>query len=243
MSHGRDTIRPELIEVIEAARHAESIEDAVFLVRDGLGLNHVTFHMNVAGAGPIDYPFVRTTYSPLWISRYVLRQYLSIDPIIRQGFAATEPFAWHELLTNEREEEMLADARAHGIGRHGYCVPTIDRFARRSILSMSSDMELDDWIEFIAGNSRVIVEIAQILHHKAAAELALTLPPAAVLAPREAECLLWTARGKDAKAIAAILDLSEYTVRSYLRTARRKLGCRTLSQAVAKAVQQRVISP
>jgi len=243
MNHGRDTIRPELNEVIDPARNADSIEDAVFLVRDGLSLNHVTFHMNVTGAGPIDYPFVRTTYSPLWISRYVLRQYLGIDPIIRHGFAATEPFAWHELSLNEREEEMLADARAHGIGRQGYCVPTIDRFARRSILSTSSDMELDDWIAFLDGNSRVIVEIAHILHHKAAAELAPTLPPATVLAPREAECLLWTARGKDAKAIAAILELSEYTVRSYLRTARQKMGCRTLSQAVAKAVRQRIIFP
>jgi DNA-binding CsgD family transcriptional regulator len=244
MNHGRDdSFRPTLTETVEAVQNAPSAEEAVFLLRDTLSLVHVTFHMNVTGAGPLDYPFVRTTYSPQWISRYVLQGYLRVDPILRVGFSATQPFAWHEVQMDEREKALMADARAHGVGAEGYCVPVIDRFSRRSILSFSSDMEREAWIAFISRYATVAVEAAHVLHQKAISELSLDTPALAALAPREAECLLWTARGKDAKAIAAILGLSEFTVRSYLRTARQKLHCRTLSQAVAKAIQQRIINP
>ncbi|WEX07430.1 LuxR family transcriptional regulator [Chelativorans sp. AA-79] len=243
MNHGRDgAIRPER-EIIQAARRATSVEEAVFLVRDGLGLAHTTFHMNVSGVGPLDYPFLRTTYPPEWIARYVLRAYLNLDPTIREGFASTHPIMWHDLVMNEREKEFMADARAHGIGTYGCSIPTIDRFSRRSLLSMSANLELDAWIDFIGRFGSAATEVAQILHAKAIEELSLAAPLGAALAPREVECLLWTARGKDSKDIAGILKLSEYTVRSYLRTARQKLKCRNLSQAVAKAVHKRIIAP
>jgi len=144
---------------------------------------------------------------------------------------------------NESEREFMEDARIHGVGPLGYSVPTIDRFSRRSLLSLTANLELGAWTDFIRKYASSVSEVAQILHQKAIKELALAAPAGTTLAPRELECLLWTARGKDSKAIAGILDLSEYTVRSYLRTARQKLQCRTLSQAVAKAVRQRVIDP
>src|SRR5690606_24835696 len=138
---------------------------------------------------------------------------------------------------------FMADARAHGVGSFGHAFPTIDRFSRRSLLSVSGEMDKEAWLELIVMHAAALTRIARILQDKALSELSLPARPTSILAPREAECLLWTARGKDAKAIAAILELSEYTVRSYLRTARQKLQCRTLSQAVAKAVQQRIINP
>lgn len=45
------------------------------------------------------------------------------------------------------------------------------------------------------------------------------------LSPRELECLHWAALGKDYKDIAMILEISEHTTRSYLKSARVKLGC------------------
>ncbi len=89
----------------------------------------------------------------------------------------------------------------------------------------------------------MLMRIASAIDEKAAPALLPETEAYPVLAPRECECLLWTARGKDAKAIAAILVLSEFTVRSYLRSARQKLKSSTLSQAVAKAINARLIAP
>jgi len=239
---GGDALRTEF-GIVETVRRAKNIEEAIFLVRDGFGLLHATFYMNVSGAAPLDYSFVRTTFPPQWISRYVLRAYLSQDPVIRAGFSSMQPFAWHELELSEREREFMEDARMHGVGPQGYSIPTTDRFSRRSLFSLAADLDLSIWVDFIRKHARAAIEIAQILHQKAIDELELGPAAGTILAPRELECLLWTAKGKDSKAIAGILNLSEYTVRSYLRTARQKLQCRTLSQAVGKAVRQRLIDP
>lgn len=225
--------------LIETIKDIDSVEEAVFLVRDCLLLTHVTFHMAVRREGPVNYPYVRTT-APQWLSRYILKDYLLIDPVVHKGFATTEPFGCQDIPMDTEIEQFFADARAHGIGAHGYCFPTIDKYSRRSILSLSGNGPRETWLQFISQNFNMFIQMAEILHEKALGEI--SMPSATVtLAPREAECLIWTARGKDSKAIAAILGISEYTVRSYLRTARQKLECRTLSQAVAKAIQNGLI--
>ena len=57
------------------------------------------------------------------------------------------------------------------------------------------------------------------------------------LTTRELECLRWIARGKDAKEIAIILNISPHTVRDYLKSVHYKLDCVTSAQAVSKAVR------
>ncbi|PWW03507.1 DNA-binding CsgD family transcriptional regulator [Hoeflea marina] len=61
------------------------------------------------------------------------------------------------------------------------------------------------------------------------------------LTNRELECLDWTAAGKTSSEIAAILDLSEYTVNHYIAEASRKLDCVSRTQSVAKAFRLRLI--
>lgn len=65
--------------------------------------------------------------------------------------------------------------------------------------------------------------------------------PKVTLAPREIECLHWTAAGKTSWEIGEILSLSERTVESYLKTAALKLGAVTRTQAVAAAIRQGLI--
>ena len=55
------------------------------------------------------------------------------------------------------------------------------------------------------------------------------------LSPREEECLGWIAQGRDVPGTAVAMSLSEHTVRTYLKTARAKLDCVTVSQAIYKA--------
>lgn len=60
-----------------------------------------------------------------------------------------------------------------------------------------------------------------------------------VLTPREREVLSLVARGLTAKQIAARLAVSPLTVRSHLRNAKRKVGGRTTSHAIAIVLQDK----
>ena len=62
------------------------------------------------------------------------------------------------------------------------------------------------------------------------------------LSPRENDCLSLLASGLQTSQIADRLVLSDSTVTEYIVNARKKLGARTRSEAVAKAVQYGLIS-
>ncbi len=63
------------------------------------------------------------------------------------------------------------------------------------------------------------------------------------LSTREAECLLWLARGLRSAAIAERLSLAVVTVELHIKNARVKLGATTREHAVAKAITLGLIAP
>src|SRR4029078_181151 len=61
------------------------------------------------------------------------------------------------------------------------------------------------------------------------------------LSPREKQCLESLLQGQTPRQVAAALGLSGSAVHAYLRTARQKLECSTLEQAIAKAIRFEII--
>ncbi|KQT47462.1 hypothetical protein ASG43_10150 [Aureimonas sp. Leaf454] len=61
--------------------------------------------------------------------------------------------------------------------------------------------------------------------------------PVVTLAPRELDCLRWSAAGKTSGEIAAILGVSENTVNSYLAAAAQKMNAVNRVQTVAQAIR------
>lgn len=230
------------VAALEAVRMAQTAEAAVVAARDAFGLEHATFHMAKAIAGCHDTPYVKSTYPAEWLTRYLLRGYAATDPIVLEGFKRVLPFHWTDLDTSTVQTEFLEDAKKHGIGPNGYTIPIVDREGRRSLFSLSSSGSPVEWKEQIESIGPDIIEAGHLIHRFAVRELygEEFFPQ---LGPREIECLSWTAQGKDSPAIAMILGLSDHTVRAYLRSVRHKLCCSTLSQAVAKAIQLRIITP
>jgi anti-anti-sigma factor len=72
-------------------------------------------------------------------------------------------------------------------------------------------------------------------------EQAVDAPRGSSLTPRERRVLLEFARGRTTAAAAAAIGLSPHTVRSHLKSAARKLGAETRTQAVAIAIAQGAI--
>ncbi|HYA66546.1 MAG TPA: helix-turn-helix transcriptional regulator [Burkholderiaceae bacterium] len=63
------------------------------------------------------------------------------------------------------------------------------------------------------------------------------------LSPRQTQMLTWSARGMTSDEIARAMGLTKRSVDFSLDTARLKLGALTRVQAVAMAVQEKLIKP
>lgn len=61
------------------------------------------------------------------------------------------------------------------------------------------------------------------------------------LTPRETLCLTWASLGRSMKDTAALLGITERTVRFYLDEAKEKLGARDIKHAIRIAVENGLI--
>ncbi len=220
----------------------QNIETALSLVRDVGHYTNVVYHMAYRTNSPTDMPFFKSTYPPQWLGHYVLNQYQEIDPVFLQGFERVEPFFWSDLdLGDEKVAAFFEDAEKHGAGRNGFSIPLIDKAKRKAIFTVTSDLPEKDWKLKIDTEKTSLEQIGDVLHRKAILQIYGT-DEGPSLAPREIECLYWTAQGKDVVGVAYILNISNHTARDYLKSARMKLGCRTIAQAIHLATKRRLIN-
>jgi DNA-binding CsgD family transcriptional regulator len=215
---------------------SEDIDVAVARLRDFLGVDHVVYHSSKLGASPSVDPYIRLTYPAAWIKQYLQNNYVDVDPVLREGFTRMLPFQWSELtVSTAAEMTFLHDALAHGVGPFGLSVPVIGKYGHRGLFSVSSSGTPEDWQAFVESKLPLLVEIANRLHQRVIREVFGEDRPH--LSARELDVLRWTALGKDAGEIAAILDISFHTTRGYLKSARHKLDCVTSAQAVSRAIK------
>lgn len=225
-----------------AIESALAVGDAIKCVAKIYDIDFITYHLAQTIVDSVDSPFVRTTYPAAWVSRYLLNGYVKVDPIVKEGFLRQLPFHWHEIEIPLDAYDFFQDAQRHGIGNNGFSIPIIDKARRRGLLSMNSAKASPVWDKIVKRQREEWMELALLVHQKAVLELYGERDPIPSLSPRELECLHWTALGKGYKEIALILGISEHTARSYLKSARLKLGCATISAAATRALQLRLIT-
>lgn len=219
-----------------------TVEDALQVFQRAYDIDFVTYHLALTVADVVDTPFVRTTYNAKWVSRYLLRDYVKIDPILREGLVRQMPFDWREVEVPTSAHGFLLDAHNHGIGPNGFSIPIIDK-ARRALFSVNSHKAADEWDASISQFRNEWRDLAVLIHHKAIFELHGEHDSVPQLSSREIECLHWTALGKDSIDIAVMLKLSEHTTRAYIKSARHKLGGGSITFTIARAIQLRLINP
>ncbi len=176
------------------------------------------------------------TYSREWQTRYFLKQYFTVDPVIEKGRTAILPYDWETFPTDDPViNEFFADSIRHNVGRNGISIPVRNRRNTCSIVSFNSDVKRSEWETFKKRNMIRLQHLAVLID--AAVRVDTKLPrPQIQLSRREEQCLIWAARGKTHQEIGEILSLSPTSVRSHLDTARHKLHSINLTQAVGVAV-------
>jgi len=225
------------------AAAGEDIEADLLQVCQLLRVRHCVYHLAPRMNPGMELPIVRATYGGEWIRRYILRNYFHIDPVLERGLNGGSPFFWSQIDISDPDiAAFFDDAREHGVGNCVYTVPLTDKGGRRAMFTVNDYSDTDEFKARISPYEKGLRELARSIHRKALDEIdAPEISP--TLSPREIECLTWTARGKDATTVAEILSISDHTVRDYLKSAKSKLGCSTIAQAVFKATSLSIIRP
>lgn len=214
-----------------------SVQDCVQSIAHHFNVDHVTLHLFRGGDDAKNKPYVRTNYPDAWVSRYLLNDYVRIDPVLQKAETTVAPFCWSTITHASEHIDMMEQAVKHGVGQSGFSISHADAIGRRSVLSFNAQSARggETWVPFLEQNSDRLRLLAAEMHQRALSEISGEGDALPQLSPRETECLRWTAAGKAHTEIAIILNLSEHTVRGYLKEARVKLDSVTLAQAVSKA--------
>lgn len=230
-------------DTIVQATHLSGLAALLREIRDNYGLAHVVYHAVHLPYSPTPNPIVLPTYEPEWVQLYTDRDYFRIDPVVASGRNGFLPLDWdavdHE---SSQAQRFFKEAERFGVGRHGMTIPVRGPGGERAILSITSNASSSDWQQTRLAYMREFQLIAHVLHDQAVRIAGLRFPSIKrQLSSRESETLQLAASGFAPKRIAAKLCVSPTAVRLYLQSARSKLDCMTLNQAIARAISLELI--
>lgn len=229
-----------MIEEFSAAlEKCASIEDVKLLFRDRIAA--FGYNASACGAflstdrGPETHFFFQD-WPPAWIELYISRNFVAADYSVAEARRRVAPFTWLEAKaqrTLSRAEQDIWDTAVAWGWTDGLSVPIHGPGGYFGLVALAGKEQP------MPPSLRVLLHQLSFLTHercRALTGLALVADPQAVLTHRELECIRWVAAGKTDLEIAAIMDLSQTTVKTHVDQVRRKLGAKTRSQAVARLV-------
>jgi DNA-binding CsgD family transcriptional regulator len=228
---------------IEQAKDIDGLYNVLANLRDESGLAHLVYHAVHIPAFDKTNALLVLTYDDAWIKRYHERDYFQIDPVVLEGSKGFLPIDWMTVEHHTTQaRHFFAEAERYGVGRHGFTLPIRGPLGERALFTITTNAADEHWHRWRYTYLRDFRLLADSFHERAMRLSGLrhdhVMRP---LSPREKQCLENILRGRTPGQVAADLGLSASAVHAYLRTARQKLECATLEQAIAKAIRFDII--
>lgn len=185
------------------------------------------------GGGLGSFDMINADYPAEWITSYFARTYCKIDPIVKENFTRFSVQYWDDTYKKTpppKDFLMLAAdfglTKGYTYGRK-HCTGT-----KGSLFSFAGCS-----IERHPRNEIILKYLIPHFHQSFARVLMRTdQHPAVCLSEREREVLEWVRHGKSNYDIAAILGISENTVKYHLKVIMQKMDTKTRLQSVAVAL-------
>lgn len=234
-----------LTESIQRSQSIESLNAILPEIGCALNVGYISYHAIPDSIKSLGSPLIITNYPREWVDTYHRNDYFSIDPVVRFAPQELLPVNWIDLVSRHPETRFFfREAEGFGIGKHGLTIPIHSHVSGRALLTVSALKTDREWELQRSRILLIMTAIAPFFHNRARdlTEPALPSPNSRPLSPREVDCVRGLVHGCTPKQIAAQLDISDTMVRSHLHSARSKLGCGTVYEAVATAVANGLVS-
>ncbi|WP_317056700.1 helix-turn-helix transcriptional regulator [Roseovarius rhodophyticola] len=230
-----DTILEELERASEPS-HLQVISEHL---RDLFRIDHLVYHW-VSAAGD---QYGCGTYDPAWVERYLEKEYLRVDPVIKGCYQRFHPVDWKRLdWSGKHTQAFLKEALEYGLGNQGYSVPLRGPNGQFALFTVNHRCDDETWDDFTEKHRRELILCANYFNQKALEFEPDRAPaPARQLSPREVEALTLLALGYGRAQVADTMSISEHTLRVYIESARFKLGATNTVHAIARAISQGLI--
>jgi DNA-binding CsgD family transcriptional regulator len=231
MSLRVSTNAAELIETAGVAGSAAEIGRSLMGALKPFGIRAL-YSRVLRGPGP-DAAYVYSRISPPgWESLYGEHRYASVDFLGREVRRRADAFAWSEApLINAVERELVNAVGAFDIS-DGIAVPVHGPGGYVGVTSLA----FERLHEIAPADRSAIAAAALVLHLKMMALSPKEARRGPGLSPRERDCMAFIAEGKSDWEIGEALGVAETTVITHVQNAKRKLGARSRSHAVALCI-------
>ena len=234
-----NTTVEETLAALEQADTLESINDAIFTLREHFGVDNMVYHwVDSAGA-----QYGYGTYPMDWADRYQKQNYIRIDPVVVGCYQRFHPVDWKRLdWSSKAARAFQAEAAEYGIGNQGYSIPIRGPNGQFALFTVNTTCDDETWAMFTEEHRRELILIAHYFNQKALEFEPDKTPEAAQpLSPREIDAMTLLAIGYNRAQVAETLSISEHTLRVYIESARFKLGAANTTHAVARALSRGLI--
>ena len=246
--HSRMLIDIARLREFEDAKCLETLSAAADDTLRPLGVNFWFYAVDLPLVNDHPHQLRMGTYPEAWISHYIERDYISIDPIIAHCHDHATPMIWDDAQQLERRivdphlqkiRQLFGEAREFGL-ETGISVPLHGPGTSWGLMSFASNtLRTAEMI-------RLLPDLHLMAHyvHESARRFARSRTPAQLptLTKRERECLSWAAEGKTSWEIGQLLNISERTSIFHLQNATHKLGVSGRQAAIARAVSLGLIT-
>ena len=188
-----------------------------------------------------------STMTSDWIDHYVDQRFDLVDHALAHVRAGNyTPMQWTDAPSRgTRSFAAFKEAQDAGL-KSGILVPLAGPFASNlpgAAIMVGSSASEEEFRKMFNQSLPELISLAHLFHAGAVGELVRRHDNATSLSVRERDVLQFLARGDRIDQVAYRLTLARVTVELHLRNARKKLRCKTVAEAVARAMLYGEIRP
>lgn len=222
----------------------ETWSQALFSVARQHGFEQTAYVMAHNKRTPFEQAFLRSNYSPRWLSKYDTEKLYYVDPTISHCLSSVVPLIWEPHTFKEARQKTLYEEACGYFIRSGITYPIHGANGEFGVISFVSDALADKQFQRELG--QFLPDLALIRDYVFESSLRFAQPAGDEeihLTHREVEGLKWAMEGKSSWEISRIMSCSEATVNFHMANVRRKFKVTTRQQAVVKAIRLGMLSP
>lgn len=163
------------------------------------------------------------------------------SPLVLHGFRVSVPFRWREAFQSLSEDQIehVKRSQSHGL-KFGICFPILQVRTAPGLMSLGRATDFHLSLQDLVALEVLVRKAFERLNELTDMP---TEPKFLTITDREREVLTLVAQGKTNWEIGAILKISEYSIRDYLKDMSKKLGTSNRTHTVTQAIRLGLILP
>lgn len=183
-----------------------------------------------------------TSYPDDWMAHYNKKNYLKVDPVVKELLHSRKPFFWDDVINKQKRSDesyrLMREAEDAGVG-DGIGISIATTYGEITGIGIARSQRLNERKSYDILSQ---IYLLSTYFHETYRGL-ITRKEKITLTPKEIEILSWAVEGKMDDDIADLMNISFNTVRFHWKNIFTKLSTFNKVHAVSKALRLKLVMP